>query len=88
MAFEGKYGRVSFSKPNSIGEDEPVIVFRARDPLLLPLLEYYRDLCIRAGTPERHLRAVADGVKGIEEWQLTHATQVPQSASYEGPATD
>lgn len=37
---------------------EPVILFRGRDKLALPMLEFYRDLCIKDGCTQFQLDTV------------------------------
>lgn len=80
MAIDRKYGRVTFERPNSIGEDEPVVVFRAQDKLLPVLLEYYLDECQDAGSPPHHLTGIHEARHQIIAWQRNHFTQVPKSA--------
>jgi hypothetical protein len=75
MAVDRKYGRVTLEH-GSIGEDEPVVVFRAQDSLLPKVLMYYRLFCWKAGSPWRHLRLIDDTTKAVEEWQDSHRHQV------------
>jgi hypothetical protein len=85
MAIDGKYGRVTLER-GTIGEDEPVVVFRAQDATLPALLAWYRAQCERAGSPARHLASIDDDAAGVIAWQAGHHTQVPQSAGYQGGA--
>jgi hypothetical protein len=73
-----KYGHVTVER-GDIGEDEPVVVFRAQDALLPELLRLYRDLCKSTGSPQRHLVGVTASRARVVEWQRDHFTQVPQS---------
>ena len=82
MAIDRKYGRVTFEGENTIGENEPVFVFRAQDKLLPEVLNAYQRLAIQAGSPERHLKAIEAARSDIEHWQALNDTQVPQSASW------
>jgi hypothetical protein len=50
-------------------EDEELILFRAHDKLLVPLLEHYRQLCIDADSPEEHLGLLEKRVEAIKVWQ-------------------
>jgi hypothetical protein len=52
-----------------IPEDEPLILFRAHDKLLLPLLEDYMKLCVEAGSPEEHLGLLKQRIDAIKAWQ-------------------
>lgn len=78
MGIDTKYGRVTTER-GSIGEDEPVVVFRAQDKLVPKLLAYYHLFCLRAGSPRRHLDAILDARDAVERWQASHRTQVPRS---------
>lgn len=80
MAVDKKYGRVTLEHGN-IGENEPVIVFRAQDKLLPQVLAHYHMLCMHAGSPMRHLRLVAERFHEIKAWQSLYDTKVPDSES-------
>lgn len=81
MAIDGKYGRVTTEHGN-IGDDEPVIVFRARDLLAPEVIAHYHGQCLRAGSPMRHLRLVAEAYNRFVEWQNRSGdAQVPDSES-------
>jgi hypothetical protein len=78
MGIDNKYGRVTVEN-STIGEDEPVVVFRAQDKLLPDLLKIYRILCSTAGSPERHLDLIHDSAEKIRAWQANNHTQTPRS---------
>lgn len=78
MAIDGKYGRVTLEH-GDIGEDEPVVVFRARDLLLPKVLLYYHMFCAKVGSPRRHLDLLMDQRDRILKWQEEHGTKVPAS---------
>lgn len=75
MGYDGKYGKVT-TEHGDIPDDEPVIVFRARDKLLPQVLTRYKALCEQHGSPQRHLDLIQDAVVRISEWQLQHKDQV------------
>lgn len=81
MAIDMKYGRVTLQY-GSVPDDEPVVVFRARDALLPELLAFYALFCTRAGSPRGHLDLINDRREQIEAWQRNHETQIPRSAGY------
>ena len=81
MAIDGKYGRVTLEK-GTIGEDEPVVVFRAQDELLPQILGLYRDLCNAAGSPDRHLTAIDAASERVAAWQAENPTKTPSSDGY------
>lgn len=78
MAVDLKYGRVTFEH-GSVGEDEPVVVFRAQDELLPKVLIYYHLFCMKAGSPKRHLDIIWDALQRVYDWQNHHATKRPDS---------
>lgn len=83
MAFDTKYGKVT-TEFGTIGEDEPVIVFRARDANVLDMLANYWGLCKAAGSPQHHLDLIDKTMKTIEAWQEENHDQVkvPDSNAY------
>lgn len=80
MAIDNKYGRVSLEHGN-IGEDEPIIVFRATDKILPKVLAYYHLFCMKAGSPRRHLDLIMDSREKIIAWQNNNHSKVPNSES-------
>jgi hypothetical protein len=82
MGFDGKYGKVT-TQFGDIPDDEPVFLFRAKDRLLVPLLDHYLELCDEAESTERHMLLVRQARDRIAEWQDANPTRTPVS---EGPA--
>lgn len=80
MGYDRKYGKVTLEHGN-IGEDEPVVVFRAQDILLPKLLAYYHLFCLKAGSPRRHLEIILNTKEIVEQWQDENNTKVPDSKS-------
>lgn len=76
MAIDLKYGRVTTER-GSIGDDEPVVVFRAQDALLPTVLHYYGDLCLASGASTEHLNDVLRADLAVHRWQRDHDTKVP-----------
>jgi hypothetical protein len=76
MAIDGKYGRVTLENGN-IGEDEPVVVFRAKDALLPRVLMYYHLFCMKSGSPKAHLDSIWDALQTVYFWQVHHETSRP-----------
>lgn len=75
MGYDRKYGRVT-TEHGDIPDDEPVIVFRARDRLTPKLLAYYLLLCSKAGTPRRHLELILDSNDLFRTWQEANPDRV------------
>ncbi len=80
MAKDMKYGQVTLERGH-IGDDEPVVVFRARDKILHELLFKYYQLCLKAGSPQFHLDLIEQRAAEIANWQHAHASEVRSPAS-------
>ncbi len=78
MAVDRKYGKVTLEH-GSIGEDEPVVVFRATDRLLPKVLAYYHLFCLKDGSPKRHLNLILDTRDAVMDWQETNGSRTPTS---------
>lgn len=78
MAIDAKFGRVTLEH-GSVGEDEPVVVFRARDSVLPKLLAYYHLFCLRIGSPKRHLDMILSARDQVIVWQEQHGSRIPKS---------
>ena len=81
MAIDLKYGRVTLEN-STIGEDEPIVVFRASDVLLPKVLAYYRLFCNQAGSPKKHLDLIDVTQLQVLDWQKENVTRVPSSENY------
>lgn len=80
MAIDPKYGRVTLEK-GKIGEDEPVVVFRAQDVMLPQLLSYYNMLCQGASSPQHHIEGILKAQQIVVDWQTENPTKIPTSDS-------
>lgn len=75
MAIDAKYGKVTLEH-GTIGEDEPVVVFRAQDKHLPKLLAYYHLFCLREESPKRHLDLILESRDKVMVWQKSHPARV------------
>lgn len=75
MGHDGKYGRVT-TEFGEIPDDEPVIVFRARDVTTDKLLPYYAMLCMKAGSPLRHIQLVFAAHVRFRQWRADNRDKV------------
>jgi hypothetical protein len=82
MGIDRKYGTVTLEH-GSVGDDEPVFVFRAQDGLTTLALRHYQSLCRESGSPYHHLEGIGDAIAEFLRWQATHDTRVPTSKSRE-----
>jgi hypothetical protein len=72
---DGKYqtsGDITKLDGTPIPEDEPLILFRAHDKLLVPLLEKYNELCINAGCHEGQINLMNQRINEIKTWQAAN----------------
>lgn len=81
MGIDLKYGKVTLENSN-VGEDEPVVVFRATDKLLPKVLAYYHSFCLKDGSPRHHLDLILDSREAVIAWQQEHGSRVPNSDAY------
>lgn len=81
MAIDTKYGRVT-TEFGTLGEDEPVVVFRAQDRLLPKLLKVYRILCELDGSPQHHLDIIHGNAERVKAWQAENPPRTPNSDAY------
>jgi hypothetical protein len=88
MGYEGKYGRIETPDmpghmPGHIPDDEPVMLFRARDTTTNVLLKRYYDLCVKAGSPQKHLDLIQQTFGRFADWQAANPdkVRVPTSSS-------
>lgn len=75
MGIDNKYGRVTTEFGN-IGENEPVIVFRAKDKALPLMLTNYYLLCTKLGSPDNFLADVEALRLKIIDWQIENSKLV------------
>jgi hypothetical protein len=89
VAIDRKYGRVTLEN-GSVGEDEPVVVFRAADVLLPKVLACYRQFCVEQGSSRFHQDLVSDAREKVRTWQLNNPGKVktPNSAEFEAQHQD
>jgi hypothetical protein len=76
---DGKYqtsGDITKLDGTPIPDDEPLILFRGKDKLLLPLLDYYQVLCKDAGSPDYQISLLGEQIGKIKAWQAGHADRL------------
>lgn len=75
MGYDTKYGRV-ITEHGDIPDDEPVIVFRARDITTTSLLAHYLKICAKEGSPRRHLHIIIETLERFRVWQMNNPDRV------------
>lgn len=69
---------VKHTNGTAIPEDEPVILFRARDYLAVPMLSYYRELCRRDGATDYQLTSMDDMIEKFRKFASSHPEVMKQ----------
>lgn len=69
---------IKTSNGDVVPEDEPLIVFRARDYLALPLLHYYASLSRLDGCTDFHLDGINNRIRAFEQFQKEHPERMKQ----------
>lgn len=75
MGYDRKYGKVTLEK-REIPDDEPMLVFRGRDRVLVDVIEAYAELARDAGSPPEHIDFVLQTAKEIRDWQQENPDRV------------
>jgi hypothetical protein len=52
----------------AISDKEPIILFRGRDKLALPMLQFYRQLCKNDGCTDFQLESMDDMIRRFQEF--------------------
>lgn len=60
-----------------IPEDEPTILFRGRDKLALPMIQFYRELCKKDGATDYQLDSMSNMIGRFEQYAHDHPTKQP-----------
>ena len=84
MGIDGKYGHVEFPDHDwvTIGEDEPVIVFRAQDNHATEVIKFYRKLCVSSEAPQHHLDLIDRTLKTFKDWKQDNTVKDPDSNTW------
>lgn len=80
MPQDSKYGKVTTEFGN-FGDDEPVVIFRARDVFLPFVLEAYQAMCKEAECPDHHVGLITNARTDIVHWQQANPDQVRKPTS-------
>lgn len=80
MGIDAKYGKVTTEFGN-IPDDEPVIVFRARDEFLPKVLNTYYYMCYYANCAKRHLTLIKKTEYNVAKWREENETLIRKPSS-------
>jgi hypothetical protein len=61
-----------------IPDDEPLMIFRARDRHALPMLRYYAELCARDICTEFHMLGIFNRLEAFEKFAKDHPERMKQ----------
>ncbi len=65
---------IKTSNGEPISDGEPTILFRGRDRLALPMLRFYRDLCVHDGCTQYQLDSMNEMIARFETFAEASAT--------------
>lgn len=65
---------IKTSNGQEIPDNEPVILFRGRDKLALPMLEYYRQLCIAHDCTDYQMDSIRKMIDKFKQFAETSPT--------------
>ncbi len=68
----------------AVPEDEPLILFRARDRLALATLQYYRDLAVADGCTQFHLDGIDNRIGAFGNFAREHPELMKQPGVTQG----
>lgn len=78
---------VKTSTNEPVPDDEPMILYRGRDRLALPMLRFYRQLCQDDGATNYQLRSMDEMIARFEKYAASHPVKQPgitQGAKWDG----
>jgi len=69
---------IKTSSGEIIPEDEPLLLFRARDYLALPLIEHYKKLCVIDGCNDYQLEGINKCIQRFEQFAKENPNKMKQ----------
>jgi hypothetical protein len=75
---------IKTSNGEAIPEDEPVMIFRGRDRLALPLIRIYEQLGIIDGCNDYHAELVGKQIAAFEKFAEEHPERMKQPSVTRG----
>lgn len=76
---DGKYktdGNITKIDGTPIPDDEPLVLFRAKDKLLPQVLENYKKLCQDAGCQPQQVETLGPLIQRVKDWQTANQDKV------------
>ncbi len=76
---DGKYktdGNITKIDGTPIPDDEPLVLFRAKDKLLPQVLENYKKLCQDAGCQPQQVETLSPLIQQVKDWQTANQDKV------------
>lgn len=67
-----------------VPDDEPLILFRARDRNALDMLRFYRAICRTDGCTDFHLRGIDNRIEAFEQFAISQPGRMKQPGITEG----
>lgn len=71
---DDQYRIIKTSNDDPVSVSEPTILFRGRDLLALPMLKYYKQLCIDDGCTQYQIESMDEMIKRFQDFADTSKT--------------
>jgi len=75
---------VKTSNGEVVPEDEPLMLFRARDRNALPMLRYYQDCCYKDGCTDFQMEGIANRIAAFEDFRSKNPKRMKQPGITKG----
>ncbi len=81
---DGEVKIIKIATREPIPDDEPLILFRARDHHAIAMLRYYRNLCANDGCTDFHMKGIDNRLSAFEEFAVNHPERMKQPGITKG----
>ena len=75
---------IKTSNGEPIPQEEPVIILRGRDHLALPLMEHYREMCVKDGCNDYFLEEVDKSIEEFRQFKIQYYNRMKQPGVTKG----
>jgi hypothetical protein len=85
--YDEKFGRcliVKTSNGDVVPDDEPLILFRARDRLAVRVLEFYRQISLEDGCNDFHFDLLDKRIEEFKKFAVDHSERMKQPSITRG----
>ncbi len=69
-------GEITRLDGSPIPSDEPLMLFRGRDNIIVEMLDYYKDLRHKSGSSKARMALLDEQIQVIKTWQAQNPSKV------------